>query len=351
MLHRRIGYRPFAAPPDRVPNEDVVPQTCIRLLGIALAAAVSGCANPSPRLSTDQAVAPEGDRGPFIVNDRDLMTTFETAAGARCDSAAQPTMRELEAELDRPPAVPPGEWPAARSAARPLSEIYARRVRGVMLVMRMYKCERCTHWHMNAEGTAFLVRGDGLAVTCRHVLETDGPENADDVLLCGDCAGRVYPVRQVVASSRGCDIAIVMLDMGAARTLSAAERPMPIPLRIDAIVGEPISVISHPHHNHYMLTRGVVSRLGTKYNGINGDLKSMKDISVPFINVTAEYGVGSSGAPVLDDAGNAIGVVVSTFGVASETDKRPDDVQMVIRFCAPAAVLHELIEHSPAATQ
>ncbi len=301
--------------------------------------ALGGCASFRP--------AP-AEPATLRIADHDLIRQYEDAAAEIVDRKAV-TMETLEEQIERPLALPPGPWPAACTDPLSLRDLYARRCSGVLMVLRIYKCPRCSNWHADTEASGFLIRSDGLAVTCRHVIEMDSSQKLDDVIIFGDAHGRVYPVTGVLASSLPDDLALVQLDMRIADSLEPSQRPQPIPLRKDVEVGEPISIISHPDHNHYLLTHGIVSRIGTNYGGISGDQKSLRSVPTPILNVTAEFGAGSSGAPVFDEAGNAVGVVVSTLAIShGEKDSK---VQMVVRYCAPVSQLLKLIERRQSATQ
>jgi S1-C subfamily serine protease len=65
------------------------------------------------------------------------------------------------------------------------------------------------------------------------------------------------------------------------------------------------------------------------------------------MGVTAEYCRGSSGGPVMDDAGNVIGMVSSTNSIyypSKDPKKNPrGSFQMVIRNCVPVDAILKLI--------
>jgi S1-C subfamily serine protease len=65
------------------------------------------------------------------------------------------------------------------------------------------------------------------------------------------------------------------------------------------------------------------------------------------LTVTADYGGGSSGAPVLNAAGEVVGMVSSTAALLADTEegKAPEaaDVQMVFRDCVSVETMRRLI--------
>jgi hypothetical protein len=60
------------------------------------------------------------------------------------------------------------------------------------------------------------------------------------------------------------------------------------------------------------------------------------------LEITAEYAIGSSGGPVLDERGNAIGMVCATDTIFADAQKK-EDPQAVVRTCVPAESILRLI--------
>lgn len=65
------------------------------------------------------------------------------------------------------------------------------------------------------------------------------------------------------------------------------------------------------------------------------------------MEITAEYGAGSSGGPVLDNCGNLVGIIATTYTIyLSQQDgdrKTSGQPQMVVRGTVPVKALAELI--------
>ncbi len=89
---------------------------------------------------------------------------------------------------------------------------------------------------------------------------------------------------------------------------------------------------------------------------MNGDLKDLSpddshadgadrsslDKLTQTLEITADYGVGSSGGPVLDLSGNVVGMVSNTLAVyADSKDKR--SLQMNFHHCVPAESILTLV--------
>ena len=62
------------------------------------------------------------------------------------------------------------------------------------------------------------------------------------------------------------------------------------------------------------------------------------------IGITADFARGSSGAPVLNEAGAVVAVAQSTRSIYyDEKEGRPENLQMVVKQCVPARYVRELI--------
>ena len=144
--------------------------------------------------------------------------------------------------------------------------------------------------------------------------------------------GRVFPVKEVLASSQRNDIAIDRLDLPKGESLA------PLPLQSDQPVGSSIAVISHPDRHFYALSLGIISR----YH----HLQRKPNEKAAIMAITADYARGSSGAPVLNDRGAVVGIVASTNSVYYKNENgKQENLQMVFKQCVPAASLLELIEN------
>jgi hypothetical protein len=76
--------------------------------------------------------------------------------------------------------------------------------------------------------------------------------------------------------------------------------------------------------------------------GINGDSRG----EVPSLTVSCEFAVGSSGGPIMDMQGRAVGVVCNTHTVYAGEGKSRSP-QMVMRRCTPTEQILALIISPP----
>jgi S1-C subfamily serine protease len=304
--------------------------------GIGLVLLATGCVTDAP---TRRAIG--GANQTAAINDDALLRTIESNASKLCDAGAATTCEELGRQLEFADPVTVAGLPGPAVARVDLPNVYAQRAPGVLVIVQMSKCGKCPLWHHRGEASGFVLTDDGVCVTCRHVFERE----REGYLVAADRDGVVFPITEVMASSGTDDVAVFHIDIAPASE-SAAPRLSPIPLRSGVRVGEDVSVIGHPRHHHYVLTRGIVSRRAERFGGVHGGRKGQS--ATPILNITAEFGVGSSGAPILDDAGNAVAMVASTLTVHSEGRKDDDahktgDAQMVMRTCIPAESILRLL--------
>ncbi len=203
--------------------------------------------------------------------------------------------------------------PPADGAGPSLPALYEQACKSVYILAKPKHCESCGHTHFES-ATGFAISRDGVLVTNCHVLDGDYA-----ALAAVDAEGVVHPVVEVLAASRIDDLAL--LRIRAATT--------PLPVRGEAPVGTHIAVIGHPGMRFYTLTEGIVSRYWS-----DGEAKA------PSVAITAEYAVGSSGSPVLDDAGNVVAVGAATQPISADAEGKT--LQMVVKRCATGAALMKL---------
>ena len=302
---------------------------------------LSGAALPGAACVLAACLAVLGARevhgeGQRCINNSERTRALTDGLASLLDAGRTVEMKTLIGQLDRRScrlalAPPPGErlTPA---------EIYRRRKDAVVVVGGIYKCKKCSKWHVsNASG--FLISSDGIVVTNYHVV------NSPDRKALGAMTydGRVFPVARVLAADEPADIAIVKLDtLG---KLGKSDKPgkrderdargLPcLALAPDAPVGSPVWVISHPRTHFYTFTEGMVSGYF---------METRKKRPTRRMTITADFGKGSSGAPVLGPEGAVAGMVASTRAVSAEHHGDKSYAQMVLRHCVPVKSIRGLI--------
>ena len=217
--------------------------------------------------------------------------------------------------------------PRIKTAPLESHQVYASVAPSVLVLSKLYKCERCTRWHDRSTG-AFALTADGAIVTTYHVV--DGLKPDERALVATSASGKVYVVKEILAANKLNDIAILQLQ------LPAGEKLQPAKIAEKAIPGEDVYAISHPVGRFYTLTKGVVSRNAIMHRP-NGSSKRLY--------ITAEFAKGSSGSPIFNGRGEVVGIVSSTRSIYyTETAGEQKNLQMVFRNCVPASFIHSLIK-------
>ena len=279
-----------------------------------------------------------------VVDDDALLDRIEANCSKLREQGGLRKVAELARDADgrrcELPAVP------LRSPALAPPELRARLLESALIVGHYYRCDECKDWHFSAS-SGFAVGADGLVATCFHLLDDD-PDMPDARLLVADWRGEVWPVLEVVAGDRSADLAIVRCGRTGL---------VPLPLRLDARAGERVFCLSNPDHQFACFTDGLIARRyvvhgpapGTEpappANAASGAHQKKPDPAaraVALLQVTCEFAVGSSGAPVTDACGNVVGIAQSTSTVFVDPDAKPPETQMVMRTAVPAAALRAL---------
>ena len=140
-----------------------------------------------------------------------------------------------------------------------------------------------------ARGTGFLYRDSDLVVTCFHVIS-----EAEKITIVQ--AGKpVCEVKQIVAINRELDVAVLRLEKASTAT------PIPPGKDDDRIPGEPLTVIGNPLGDlTNSLTTGILSAVRPDGGGES-------------IQFTAAISHGSSGSPVLSEAGRLTGIATGSI--------------------------------------
>jgi len=210
------------------------------------------------------------------------------------------------------------------------AELFQRARQSVLVISSLYYCTRCTKLHSTLAG-GVVIGSSGEVLTNEHVIR-GRPDRKHETIVAMTADGTVIPVREVLAGSRKDDLAIVRLDMSGAKSLP------PLPLGTNPLPGTAIRVMSHPNKHFYHLSSGIIARYFPE-TGPNGQTEVM--------SITADYGRGSSGCPVLDRKGNIVGLVSRTSSLYyRQTKEKQENLQMVFKLCVAASSIRTLTEKS-----
>jgi S1-C subfamily serine protease len=219
-------------------------------------------------------------------------------------------------------------------------ELCDRLRQSTLAVGSYYKCPDCGEWHFNSSA-GFVVGEGGIISTCCHVVQAQDDGIKESYLIAADDAGRVFPVKSVLAADTESDTCFVKID---------APGLKPLPLRPGVRAGERVYCLSHPGGYFFMFTQGMVARVNLKRNEVfdeHGHTNGMLTRPILFLNVTAEFAPGSSGAPIADEAGNVVAQVAS-IAEAGEPDiaktNAPPSPSVAVRYCIAAEEILRLTQ-------
>jgi S1-C subfamily serine protease len=211
------------------------------------------------------------------------------AGGLVGDGSARTVVVHEPAAASAP--VPAAPVAGAFSPAR----IYARRSAGVVTVFSYFGGTA-------AQGSGFVVGRDGTILTNAHVIS-----NAGETTGAVHAASSVYVEfadhDRVRARIVGFD---VFDDVGVLKVAPSAHALEALPLGRSAavVVGEPVVAIGSPLGNTDSLAAGIVSAVGRSIAALTTPRFQLIDA----IQTDAPLAHGSSGGPLLDAAGRAIGI-------------------------------------------
>lgn len=225
-------------------------------------------------------------------------------------------------------------------------ELCDRLRQSTLAVGSYYKCPDCGEWHFNSSA-GFVVGEGGVICTCSHVVQAEDEGVKESYLIAADDAGRVFPVQSVLAADAESDTCFVKIN---------APGLKPLPLRTGARAGERVYCLSHPGGYFFMFTPGMVARVNRKRNEVldeHGHTNGLLTRPILFLNVTAEFAPGSSGAPIVDEAGNVVAQVASIADAGeppAANTNAPPSPSVPVRFCTATEEILRLTQPGPRTT-
>lgn len=191
-----------------------------------------------------------------------------------------------------------------------------------------YLCERCDEWHTQLAG-GYAIAED-VIVTCDHVLNAK-TKMREGYLMAMDQDGNVAATVAVMARSADMDMAILRVT---------GVKFKPVPLNSNIQQGSASYCFSKPMGLDGYFSAGIVNRFyfDESYQGEDQDsLDAMRHLRVNFSN---DWAPGSSGSPLLDQAGNVIGHVSTIAGVSSGKDK---NIYITLHTGTPARSVQRMV--------
>lgn len=145
-------------------------------------------------------------------------------------------------------------------------------------------------------GTGFVFDKDGHIVTNLHVIE-----DADTIVIGFETGTKVYA--EVVGEDPDSDLAVLSVDM-------PADELYPLPLGDSGAlqVGQSVVAIGNPFGHNGTMTTGIVSALGRTLDSLNSTPDGSVFSAGDLVQTDAAINPGNSGGPLLNLAGEVIGV-------------------------------------------
>lgn len=253
-----------------------------------------------------------------------IIARFTERFGKMIDTDEPVTLERLWEDLPDERSFPFEVLPPSDAAKQP-TQLYAVCRESVVIVGKVVKCDKCNGLHASI-ASGFVIGREGIIVTNRHVIAKDGQAKAIAVQTWD---GRLLPVEKVLAVSKVNDLAVLKVD---------AADLIPLPIASRAPVGTQVFVIGHPDKHFYAMTGGIVSGQFSRRDGDDGP-------KYQEMTITADFAIGSSGAPVLDRTGAVVGIVRRTTLVfANRQDDTKANAQMVWKRCVTSSSLLELLQ-------
>src|SRR5918995_1359056 len=140
-----------------------------------------------------------------------------------------------------------------------------------------------------ATGSGFLIDEDGHILTNAHVVE--GAKSVEVQLGNGDTQSA-----EIVGTDPSTDVALLKVDN------TDGVSPLPLGTSDEVQVGDPVVAIGNPFGLDRTVTSGIVSALQRQIQAPNGF--SISDV----IQTDAAVNPGNSGGPLIDGAGQVIGI-------------------------------------------
>ncbi|WP_434035697.1 S1 family peptidase [Formosa sp. 4Alg 33] len=207
------------------------------------------------------------------------------------------------------------------------NQMYHHLQKSTLYIGSSYLCDKCPNVHLSA-ASGFIIHEDGVIVTNYHVISPRDTIEYDG-LFAVDHEGTVYVVTEVLSASKANDLAILKID-------TKGKKLNALPLAETELVGEDVYMMGHPFRNTFFMTKGIISR---KY------VDSKK--AQPKMTITAEFGLGASGGPVVNDSGEVVGVVSATrANYTGEGTKEKGDLQLLLKIVIPVSQLNKYLNES-----
>ncbi len=191
-------------------------------------------------------------------------------------------------------------------------------------------------------GSGFVVDAQGQIVTNFHVvrdaLQQDAQGQVNGIQLrSGAQLSVVFPNSDkelpVTVVGVDPDYDLALLQLSNPSDLPKGVRPLPLANTDTIQVGQKVIAIGNPYGFQSTVTRGIVSAVGRQ-------LPSIGQVTVPMVQTDAAINPGNSGGPLLDSAGQVVGLntmIIPSVGANGQAGN------IGIGFAVPATLLQKVL--------
>lgn len=204
------------------------------------------------------------------------------------------------------------------------NQIYYHLKESTLFIGSSYLCDKCPNIHLN-NASGFVIHEDGVIVTNYHVIEVNDNINISGI-FAADSEGNVYSVSKILAASQSNDLAILQLD-------TKGKKLKALPIAEEELMGETVYMMGHPYSNLFFMSKGIASR---KYI-------SERDNEIK-IAVTAEFGQGASGGPIVNEHGQLVAMVAGVHPHNAAGNGSP--TLLVTREAIPVSILNKYLKRN-----
>ena len=188
------------------------------------------------------------------------------------------------------------------------AEIYEQTADGVVAISAVFDANATNPFDPGAaQGSGFVLNGDGEIITNAHVITQGEGENREQAqrVFVEFRDGNVVPA-EVIGFDPFTDTGLIRVDPADVDLV-----PLQIGDSDEVVVGEPLAVIGSPFGEDSSLSVGVVSQIGRS-------VRSLTDFQIDgAIQTDAPINPGNSGGPMMDADGRVVGIsqqIVSRSG-------------------------------------
>jgi len=261
------------------------------------------------------------------IDDQSMKEKLLSEAKKRLDAKTLTTGETLRSQLNRKTTKVTFAKPTNHPF--PVEEQYAYGRSSVVIMGSVFLCGKCNNLHLST-AAGFAVSEEGVFLTNHHVVSSLTNSLG---MVASTADGQVAGVTEVLAANQVEDWALIRIP---------ELKLKPLPLKGNVSVGTEVFLVSHPNEHFFSFGKGNVARYGKgRTFSAQGTKKERHVLGVTeWLEITAEFGKGASGGPVMDACGNVVGLISRVEG-AKVADSNEDHNlgRMVFKQCTPIGLI------------